>query len=346
MMGGKHLFRDCIPFTRLKPERRNMMNNKFANWLISNDNAPCFFEENGWTYILIRVEKDENFDYLFDQIMTYGEKDLARHQSFDYAGIYCKKDGLIYDAEYVLIHLEHDPSELSALKARSAKALGEQLSSAVQKKVKAIIGNNRSNLQITELTDKNLLQRLEYGRKYDAMEVARRNYLATENPESKSFVISPIIRDISLEGDSLLAYILDPEGYVRREAKKFITKNQQELLFEILKNEAIEKEYRAILASRKNPVHIIKKIMTAMKEAGDYVKTVKVTIRKDNTEFTFQTDADVLRADCANRTWAIVAGDRRKFEKIFGRNAEYTPEEIVRITYKKKILYEIDRKEK
>ena len=36
----------------------------------------------------------------------------------------------------------------------------------------------------------------------------------------------------------------------------------------------------------------------------------------------------------------MIAADRRRFFECFGRNAEYKPEEILRITYGRSILYE------
>lgn len=73
-------------------------------------------------------------------------------------------------------------------------------------------------------------------------------------------------------------------------------------------------------------------------------KTVTVTIRKDGQDFTFKTEACVLRRDCTNTygTWYIAAADRREFEKRFGRGAEYAPQEIMRITYGRKTLYEAE----
>ena len=87
--------------------------------------------------------------------------------------------------------------------------------------------------------------------------------------------------------------------------------------------------YRAILADTKNPVHLIKKISAAM--AATSAKTVNVTISKNGTEFTFKTEAFSLRGDCGSHynSWSIVAADRRKFEQLFGRSADYTPEEIM-----------------
>ena len=310
------------------------MNDLFTNWLASGDAGPCCFQDKGYNYILIRVEKNADFEYLFCQ-RQYNKEGLVRDSTFKYAGIYCRKDGLLYDAGYDISSMEENPEPL---KARSAEALKEQLKAAVREKVEAAIGNDRKNLQITELTDSGLLNQLEYTRKYGARESARKRYLDTADYEPPVFSCH-YVPDRWKE-DSLLSYIADPEGYVGQQAEGYIAENQESMLYDFLYNDAVSKEYRAILADAANPVHIIKKITTAM--AATSAKTVNVTIRKNGTELTFKTEAFSLRGDCGSHynSWNIVAADRRKFEELFGRSADYRPEEILRIVYARNVLYE------
>ena len=71
-------------------------------------------------------------------------------------------------------------------------------------------------------------------------------------------------------------------------------------------------------------------------------KTVNVTIFKDGVEFTFKTGTDSLRRDCQSyySTWYMTAADRREFERIYGRSADYYPQETQRITYARSVLYQ------
>ena len=50
---------------------------------------------------------DENFDYLFNQ-RHYREYAIERDSAFKFAGIYCKKDGLLYDVQYDIQKLDAD----------------------------------------------------------------------------------------------------------------------------------------------------------------------------------------------------------------------------------------------
>ena len=310
------------------------MNDIFTSWLASGDMGQCCFQEKGYSYIVIRVEKSPDFEYLFSQ-RWYDKEGLKRDSTFKYVGIYCRKDGLIYDAEYDLTSMEDDPEPL---KGRSAEALQKQLKAAVREKVEAAVGNDRGNLQITELTDSTLMSQLEYTRKHGAKETARRRYLDTVDFDPPAFACN--YEPDRWKEDSLLAYILDPEGYAEKEASAYMAQNQENMLHNFLYNDAVMQEYRAILEDKENPVHTVKKIMDAMRATP--AKTVNVTVLKEGVEFTFKTETATLRGDCTSyySTWQIVAADRKKFEQTFGRSAEYRPGEILRITYARNVLYE------
>lgn len=114
------------------------------------------------------------------------------------------------------------------------------------------------------------------------------------------------------------------------------------MLLDFLAHDALTAEYEKLAEDAENPAHIIRRIMEAV--AFTDAKTVTVTIHKDGQDFTFKTEASVLRRDCTNTygTWYIVAADRREFERRFGHSAEYAPGEIVRITYARKVLYEAE----
>ena len=308
------------------------MNDLFSNWLASGDAGPCCFQEKGYHYILIRVEKNADFEYLFC-LRQYNKDGLVRDSTFKYAGIYCRKDGLLYDIQYSLSDIVES---LEGIEERSPEILREKLKKAVWEKVETVIDNDRSNLQVTEITDSGLLHRLEYVYNYDAKDTARKRYLVDFEAQVFSCHYDPD----RWKEDSFLSYIADPEGYAQKQAEDYIAENQENMLFDFLYHDAVLKEYRAILADTKNPVHLIKKISAAM--AATSAKTVNVTIRKNETEFTFKTEAFSLRGDCGSHynSWSIVAADRRKFEELFGRSADYTPEEILRITYARNVLYE------
>ncbi len=312
------------------------MNEQFYNWLASGEPELCHLQVRGTSYLLFRLAKSPDFDYLFCE-RRYRDNDLTRDSSFKYAGIYCKRDGLLYDAQYDLKSLDH---ELGTMADKSAGVLSEQLKAAVRQRVETAVCNDRSNLSVTEVRDSTLLNRLDYSLKYSAKDEARKRYLDTVEFEPPVFQCH--YEPEHWTEDSLLSYILDPDGYADTEAVDYMAAHQEDMLFDFFYNDALLKAYQAIIADTENPVHIIKKIKAAMDATS--AKTVNVTIRKNDIEFTFKTEASSLRGDCGSHynSWNLVAADRRKFEQLFGRSADYAPQEILRITYARNVLYEAE----
>ncbi len=315
------------------------MNQEFMKWLASDD-APFFFFEGryGGNGTVVKMKKTDSLYYLFCQ-MSYGKEWLSSCDKFEYIGLYCIKDNRLYDARGRLFEIDGD-EEL--LKRTTAKALKEDLQQRVRKKVEAVIGNDRKNLKVSELTDMSLLWEINRTREYRAANDARIQFLKNDSYTPPVFQCSYTPDEWTDE--SMMSYILDPDGYAENKAQSFIDNYQQDMLLCFLINDELNKAYKAIWENVNDPVHIVKKIMLAMKNST--AKTVNVTIVKNGVEFTFKTDAHELRMDCKSSysTWDIIAADRRRFKDLFGPHTYY-PQEIIRITYGKKVLYEAENKQ-
>ena len=306
-----------------------------ADWLAGA--GPFMCKVKGYHYTLMRVRKNADFDYLYTQ-RQYNNTDIERGSKFEYAGIYCKRNGLVYDCQYAARDLFDTPE---AQNARGVEVLLKCLKAAVRSSVESTIGNDRDNLRITELSSEQMLKNLEHYQEYTANKQARLAYLDNTNNEAGyQFIFRCDYRPEQWTEDSLLAYILDPEGYVCDEANKFINSHQEDMLSDFLEGDMVAAEYKELVENPLNPIHHVKRIMRAILATS--AKTVTVTIHKDGKEFTFKTDPRELRSDCTSHysDWNIVAADRHEFEKLFGRSAHYKPEDIVRIEYARSILYE------
>lgn len=304
-----------------------MEKDKFVEWLTSGDKKPFEMgKEYGCQvcpYFIIRVEKNADFDYLFCQSKGISCKD------FEFFGVYCKQDGRVYNKHYCCIL----PEEVTG---KSTDILLKELTDTVRGKVEDMIQNDRSNLQVTEVTDPFILRNIEY-LPQRVKEYARDLYL--EGSEPVVFCCN-YIKERFAE-DELLAYILDPEGYAKEEADNYIATKQEFMLYEFLENDEVAKEYQALLADTDSQVHIVKKIMTAM--AASPAKTVNVTIKKDNIIFSFKTKAKQFRYDCpfTYQIWDVSSEGGRRLRQIFEeRQGRYEPKDILCITYGRKTLYD------
>ena len=309
----------------------------FSAWLAGNEAGAFTYCENDFHHIVIKVQKNNDFDYLYSQ-RSYRCDTIQRSTKFEYAGIYCRHDDMIYDYQYEIRTLAESPE---AAKSLSAKQLLIRMQAEVCEAVEAIIGNDRSKLRVKSLKSQRDLDDLEYVKEHGAASTARDLFLSGVDgsaPEYRCPFSQPCWSE-----DSLLEYILNPEGYVSRMAAAYISENQDAILLAFLKNDAVSKAYIALAGNTRHTAHYIRKIMTAVNSIT--AKTVRVTIRKDGKEFTFKTDADDLRRDCGFTygTWHIAAQDRREFERLFGRHCYYSPEEIMRIEYGRTAIYEAEQ---
>ena len=191
------------------------MNRQFEMWLRSGETNLLSLRLERESYIFLRLPKRPGFDYLFAQRQYRGDGALHA-EGIEYAGIYNAADGLVYDADYALIHAEGLDDTLAE---RSKGNLLKRLKQDVRALVERRVAGDRGNLTICELTDARSLERLEQYRKYRAPSAARELILGGLTPEDAGF--SCHYRPDQWTEDTLLDYLADPLGYAEREAARF-----------------------------------------------------------------------------------------------------------------------------
>jgi len=318
----------------VSPEEKTALRGRFEDWLAGADGGAFECKADSYRITVIRVRKNESFDYLYCQRLYHGGG-IERGDKFDYAGIYCKRDGLVYDGQYEI-------RGLSDIESRSEEALREELKQAVCRAVEAAIGNDRRNLRVTELSCERERENMTYFQNHTAPGNARAEYLSGKygDGEDYAFTFCCKYKPDKWTEDSLLAYILGPEEYITAETAAYIDSHQEDMLSDFLRADMVAAEYAAILENPLNPIHRVKRIMEAVSAAS--AKTVNVTICINDEEFSFKAEASQFRSDCISyySDWNIAAADRREFERRFGKNAHYGPEDILRIEYARSVLYQ------
>ena len=94
--------------------------------------GPFMCKVKGHHYTMMRVRKNADFDYLYTQ-RQYNNIDIERGSKFEYAGLYCRRNGLVYDCQYAVRDLFDEPD---AQNARSEEALSKYLIATVRSSVK------------------------------------------------------------------------------------------------------------------------------------------------------------------------------------------------------------------
>ena len=211
-----------------------------------------------------------------------------------------------------------------------------EIGSRISQLVEDTITNDRNNLAVQEVTDWQALRDLQYYREHGARNEALSRFFSGDAPDG---VFRSGYTLEELPEAAFMAYMRDPEGFIQTEAEQYIKINQEKFLLQFLENDALLTEYQALVQDTGSPYYRMKAITDAVKDSG--AKTVTVSIRKDGAELTFKAAADSLTGRRSYySTYYLPAQDRREFERLFGRNADYNAEEITRITYGKKTIYE------
>jgi len=304
---------------------------------VSGDSPQFKFKENGWNHTVIRLALDDNFDYLYVQ-RHYKAETLQRDSKFEYGGIYFKKEKTLYDLQYDLRIFDGDYE-----KSRADK-LKEQMQELVRQLVEATIKNDRKNLSVTKLTDRDK-ENYEYYIKYQARKDARELYLQLNGEAADEYEYKSDYHAQPWKEETLLEYILDPAKYISTQAAEFIQTQQGGILLDFLRGDALAKAYAELTANPQSNIHTINKICKALATAD--AKMVTVTIRRGETELTFKYEVYRLKQDPENKycKYGADAQGRRELENAFEQgDTDFTPQEIIRITYGRNTLYEAEAK--
>jgi len=304
------------------------MKDNLREWLQSGQ--PRFIDKiNKDTTHYFRIPRDDVFDYLFRQ--SNYNKEKLQPDKLEYTGIFNKLDNQVYDAQ--IDALTSDPSN-------TYRKLRDVFEKEVKDRINRIINNDRSILAVTdvsEITNIALKRNIEYAQEYRNSDYVRKLFLGGCTPEDIVYESDYIAEKFTSE--DYLDYIIDKESVIDGFAVKWIENNQEDIFAEFISNDITKEELQKTIDNPDNMLHTIKEIMDIMKDTD--CKTVNVTTIIDGKEMTFKAEADTLRRDCKYNysSWNLPASDRRAFEEFYGRNTNYTPNNIVCIKHGKNILY-------
>lgn len=291
--------------------------------------------DNYSTEHLVKIPYEKDFDLLFYN-QTWREKNIALDAKLESAGLYYRKDGCIYNPYYSLEHCLESSAMLTDHTSKTDFA--KKFTELVKAKVEEIIDNKRSNISIKELTDSYLLRQMEYYAEYGAVDAAKKEFI-------KGNAVSDIVYRCPFSTDSMsdkeyIQFILDKEPLVEETAKTYIEEHQENILAQFYNNALLKKELQSIYDDPEHILHRVKAIIDAVQESG--AKTVNVTINKEDKDFTFKYETRTLTVAPSSyySTYNMKASDRREFENLFGRSADFYPNEITKITYGRNVIYD------
>lgn len=309
----------------------------FLEWLESDSGVPLQIKAKGKLFeniMIISLPKTEQVTYLFCDAQYYKHSEINQDHKFTFLGLYLRQDHSIHltNTGY---WFEYAMSGLAETEHMSKNIMQDIFCKQVNRRVEELIANNRRNLEVSELSNDEHKRHLKYYMESVADSEAIHMFFHEENPDFR-FHASFSLRDWS--EDSMLDYLQAPDALIEKEAKKYIKDNQEQMLLTFLENDVLSNAYEALLQDADNPIHRMRSISKAVDHCG--AKTVTVTVVKPEGTLTFKTEAfSLVGSKSYYSKYSITAQDRRKFEQLFGRNANYNANEITQITYGKKTIY-------
>lgn len=305
----------------------------FMEWLEDDRQTFLTAEKNKSASVVVKVPKTSEISYLFGGDSWNGSG-FTWNTQLEFCGIYVRptKELHLVDRPISQIVTGLTEAELQDIDS----LLREKIVDGVNARTEMLLPADRRELPVEAITDQRIQKRLEEYREYGAEEDAVRRFFTGRVPDGRPH---GAYRADTISEDAMLTYLLNPEGYIQAEAERYIRENAEWFLSEFERSELLLSTYQALEEDTGSPFHRMRAITEAVERCG--AKSVAVTIQKGGDELTFRTAAAALKG---NRSYYnrldITASDRREFEQMFGRYADYTAEDVTKITYGRAVIYE------
>ncbi len=299
------------------------------NWLNEETLQPLPIHDTRINDIYIKIPKRENFLYLFHQ--SYGKvAEVEKRRDFEYAAIYNKQDGLIYEAglDFQDTFAEADPAPRTGQISKAVNA-------TIRARLKSLVAQARSTLSARQLSKDGCMKLKDY-KEYE-LEDAMRSYFLSGVSSSEVDYESNYAPE--WHEDRLLDYLEDKEGYIQREVERVWSETQEDIALQVKKIDLIKWWLKNLESKPDSRLHRQRNILRSLRECP--AKTVNVTIFKNEEKFTFRTRVNGLNSPAvySYSSWNMPTKDREHFERRFGNDGWYYPEEIIDISYRGKSLY-------
>lgn len=296
----------------------------FVDWLKSENQEMCLIDK-GLDRIYFRQSLTNGIDILYMYSYIRDGK-IPLHREPEYQGLYKRDTKELYDVGYDIHEVIKDLDIVGHGSANIRDEIEEMVRKLVEEKVATYIAT---------ITDTKLTKEQRESIREDAWDIAKGKYLKDEDAGREyecGFTEEHYV-------EHLMDFITDKEATAKMIADEHHKNNKDRIPEKVIRQRYVKEELVKFNNGENKHYLAMKQII---KGIPNTCKSVNVTVEKDGAELTFKYEARFLRTDCGTCYYAfyIPAPERRKFEELYGRHAEFGPLDIKQITYGKKVLYE------
>mgnify|MGYP006867954176 CR=1 FL=1 len=297
---------------------------KLYDFLDDANQHELHFSRGRQNCLLIKSAFDVETDFLY-LLEGYYENDPHKAgDSAAYAGVYSHVRREYFDIPYAL----RDRADEN----KSIEEVLTEFSRAVSARIAAMVHD--APVPVTEEAEE-IRDEREYYQKYALPREARECFFGDAKRlhyQANYYVSDPSTAEIA-------AILNHFEDAVNASAKDFIRKKAR-AINERLWETGLLREEVARMEATPGEYHARRAIMRSI--AGQNMKTVNLEIQKGDESTIIKIEALALRCmdDSYYSPWRMDAPSRYKLVERFGRNTEVYPDDVVKITYGRKVLYE------
>ena len=302
---------------------------EFSKWLRSDEKRFCD-KVMDYTDVYIKIKYNDVSDLIYCFHRTV-DGEITAGKYLTYQALYYKTEDKLYDVQEKLYYRLKDFCEIKL----ECAAEGVEFEKCVRECVEQIVARYSDGITVDDETRKRF-ERYEYKINMYAREI----YL---NGNDTEFLYKCMYHTYEFK-KYLIKYIIDREKTIRSVAEEYHEEHKDEIRDDIIINILAKERAELYKQGENKQIEIIKKIIDSIPQG---CKTVNVTTVIDGKELTFKTEASELRMDCkfGYSIRDIKSSDRKLYRNLYGKQYRYKPEDITRITFSRKTLYEREEKE-
>lgn len=302
---------------------------EFSKWLKGDEQRFCD-EVMGDNEVYIKIRYNDEIDLIYSFHRTV-DGEIVAGEDLKYQALYYRPEDKLYDMQYKLHYRLRDFAELE----RGCETERVEFEKYVRERVEQIVSQYSDSIVVDDEARKRVER---YERDID--EAARKIYL---NETDAEFSYKCEYSAEQFE-KYLIKYISEREKIIRSVVEEYHEKRKDEIRDDIIHNILTKERLELYKQGKDKQIEIVKKIIDSIPQD---CRTVNVTTVIDGKELTFKTEASELRRDCKSTysTWYIKTPDREDYERLYGRCSGYKPEDITKITFSRKTLYEREEKQ-
>lgn len=274
--------------------------------------------------ILFKSAFDAETDFLYLLEGYNGGDPHATNGSASYAGVYSHVRRQYFDLPCILRERSDEERRLAALLTEFSEAVSSRIAEMV----------HDAPVPVTDEAEEIRSER-EYVLKYLVPQDARECFFGV----TKKLHYRPLYSIPEPSTADVAAILNHFENAVNAHAKAFIRAKAREINEKIWRIEQIREEV-ARLEATPGEHHSRRAIMKSVADRS--MKTVTMEIQKDGDFAIVKIEASTLRSmeNSYYSPWCMDPASRMKLAARFGQASDVYPDDVVKITYKRKVLYE------